>query len=386
MTPVIGARAAWSLNQWDRMDLFLAQLPAENIDGSFMRAILSIHTENYADTAMYIEQTRKQLDTIMTSLLTESYSRAYVPFIMVQQCSELEEIVEYKLLLKQCMSENSNDIDINNSANTASNSTAANSNNNAVSETIPRSPGHPGSASNANNNSSSGDRFSPSPMGRTPSPVPPQNTTGSSSASSANLTTNATLQQRKVFLTEKWRRRINGCSSYGRAAIPFWKYLLNGRRMILSETEDIDTWLDFVSLCRNGGNRELAERVLMNSSLANVHSQLHGHHSHFRSINTDSGGGLGNSSSVIRTQGLAPASSTSATATNENIIMDRRIRFAMLKQQWAVGDRQSALIGLEALIRQTTLTNTTSSVDTSYLSCLLKLGECLKQLCCLYVF
>ena len=24
---VIGARAAWSLNQWDRMDLFLSQLP-----------------------------------------------------------------------------------------------------------------------------------------------------------------------------------------------------------------------------------------------------------------------------------------------------------------------------------------------------------------------
>lgn len=25
--------------------------------------------------------------------------------------------------------------------------------------------------------------------------------------------------------------------------------------MVLSEHEDLDTWLDFVSLCRNGGNR-----------------------------------------------------------------------------------------------------------------------------------
>jgi len=198
------------------------------------------------------------------------------------------------------------------------------------------------------------------------------------------------MAQRKAFLTEKWKRRINGCSSYGRAAIPFWKYLLNGRRMILSETEDVDTWLDFVSLCRNGGNRELAERVLMQSQAAAVHSQLHGHHSHFRSINSGtsasggSGGGSGvsvvnsasenvNSSSVIRTSGLAPATTT--TATESSIIMDRRIRFAMLKQQWAVGDRNNALIGLEALIRQTTLTTTNTSVDASYLSCLLKLGE-----------
>ena len=37
----------------------------------------------------------------MTALLAESYSRAYVSFVMTQQLSELEEIIEYKLLLKQ---------------------------------------------------------------------------------------------------------------------------------------------------------------------------------------------------------------------------------------------------------------------------------------------
>ncbi len=31
---VIGARAAWSLNQWDRMDLFLSQLPGKCTCGS----------------------------------------------------------------------------------------------------------------------------------------------------------------------------------------------------------------------------------------------------------------------------------------------------------------------------------------------------------------
>ena len=48
----------------------------------------------------------------------------------------------------------------------------------------------------------------------------------------------------------------------GRAAIPVWKYLLNGRRMILNEREDFDSWLEFATLCRHGGNNALAERVL----------------------------------------------------------------------------------------------------------------------------
>ena len=76
------------------------------------------------------------------------------------------------------------------------------------------------------------------------------------------LTLRAEVAKRKILLTEKWRRRIRGCCSSGRAAIPVWKYLLNGRRMVLSEREDLDTWLEFASLCRNGGNTALAERVL----------------------------------------------------------------------------------------------------------------------------
>ncbi|KAJ1444134.1 hypothetical protein B484DRAFT_388961, partial [Ochromonadaceae sp. CCMP2298] len=55
---VIGARAAWSLNEWERMELFVEQLPANNVDGSFMQAVLAVHRENYADSRRYIEQTR----------------------------------------------------------------------------------------------------------------------------------------------------------------------------------------------------------------------------------------------------------------------------------------------------------------------------------------
>lgn len=36
---VIGARAAWSLNEWGLMDSFVSQLPPDNIDACFMRAV-----------------------------------------------------------------------------------------------------------------------------------------------------------------------------------------------------------------------------------------------------------------------------------------------------------------------------------------------------------
>ena len=98
---VIGARAAWSLSLWSEMETFTSKLPSDSVDANFMKAVLAVHAENYADSEKYIVQTRKQLDKTMTSLLAESYSRSYVPFVMLQQCSELEEIIEFKVLSKQ---------------------------------------------------------------------------------------------------------------------------------------------------------------------------------------------------------------------------------------------------------------------------------------------
>ena len=132
------------------------------------------------------------------------------------------------------------------------------------------------------------------------------------------LTLRAEVAKRKILLTEKWRRRIRGCCSSGRAAIPVWKYLLNGRRMVLSEREDLDTWLEFASLCRNGGNTALAERVLNMAQ-------------RFATSGTGGGG-------VPQSPGGAGAGSSSVNDNDAS--MERRIKFALLKQQWAVNDRK----------------------------------------------
>ena len=90
---VIGARAAWSLNNWQEMDSLVSQLPADNVDASFLRAVLAVRNDDFQAAADYVDNTRKHLDDSITALLAESYSRAYVPLVMLQQLSELEEIM-----------------------------------------------------------------------------------------------------------------------------------------------------------------------------------------------------------------------------------------------------------------------------------------------------
>merc|ERR1712087_753160 len=65
-------------------------------DGSFYRAILEVHAGNYEDGMVFIDKTREALDTELTALVGESYSRAYSLCVRAQQLVELEEILEVK--------------------------------------------------------------------------------------------------------------------------------------------------------------------------------------------------------------------------------------------------------------------------------------------------
>ena len=197
---VIGARSAWSLSLWDLMDTFVSQLPSDNIDASFMNAILSVHSENYSESARYIEQTRKQLDQSITSLLAESYGRAYVPLIMVQQCAELEEIIEYKKLLKNAglgeQPQHLSDQTVNTSSEFP-----------IRTNSIPCSPHRLNSISKL--------QTSVSVDVTTSTSASDHNNIDPSNISPAKQALIEEVNKRKTFLTEKWRKRIRGCCSSG---------------------------------------------------------------------------------------------------------------------------------------------------------------------------
>lgn len=218
---IIGARAAWSLNQWNVMGSFVSQLPNNNIDACFMRAILAVHHEKYVEAAHFIEQTRKYLDSSISALLAESYGRAYSPLNMVQQCAELEEIIEYKMFLKEKGLSDTNCMNYDGGMNDCGESTRSYSHANLgmTYQSIPICPRRIRSIGmNSFSDCNSSVVSSLSGMTTRTSPGVGDETEEQSPFYFAQQE----AKFRMGLLVEKWRERIKGCSS-GRLAIPYWK-------------------------------------------------------------------------------------------------------------------------------------------------------------------
>ncbi|EFA77745.1 protein kinase [Heterostelium album PN500] len=92
----LASAASWNLSSWESMDEYVKAMSQDTIEGSFYRAILEVHKDNYDNAQKHIEHARSLVDTELSALLGESYNRAYKMVIRLQQLSELEEIIEYK--------------------------------------------------------------------------------------------------------------------------------------------------------------------------------------------------------------------------------------------------------------------------------------------------
>ncbi|GAM22047.1 hypothetical protein SAMD00019534_052220 [Acytostelium subglobosum LB1] len=92
----LASAAAWNLASWESMDEYAKAMSQETIEGSFYRAILEVHKDNFTNAQHHIERARSLVDTEITALIGESYNRAYKMVVRLQQLSELEEIIEYK--------------------------------------------------------------------------------------------------------------------------------------------------------------------------------------------------------------------------------------------------------------------------------------------------
>ena len=96
MIAPLAAAAAWGINSWELMDNYLGAMKANSPDRSFFGAIASLHQNSFSEALQHIERARDGLDTELTALLGESYTRAYGVAVRVQMLAELEEIITYK--------------------------------------------------------------------------------------------------------------------------------------------------------------------------------------------------------------------------------------------------------------------------------------------------
>lgn len=92
----LAATASWGLAKFADMDAYLSVMKEQSPDRAFFASILNIHNNRFEIAAEEISKARKGLDTELSSLLGESYQRAYLPMIRVQMLAELEEIIQYK--------------------------------------------------------------------------------------------------------------------------------------------------------------------------------------------------------------------------------------------------------------------------------------------------
>lgn len=94
----LAAVAAWGLQDWEGMQEYVRCIPENTQDGSFYRAVLAVHYGNFETAQKLIDETRDLLDTELTSMAGESYERAYGAMVCVQMLTELEEVIQYKLI------------------------------------------------------------------------------------------------------------------------------------------------------------------------------------------------------------------------------------------------------------------------------------------------
>ena len=92
----LATTAAWGLGKWDSMDTYLQSMKRQSPDRSFFGAILALHRNQFREALACIEQAREGLDTELSALVSESYTRAYTVIVRVQMLAELEEIIIYK--------------------------------------------------------------------------------------------------------------------------------------------------------------------------------------------------------------------------------------------------------------------------------------------------
>lgn len=73
----LAAASAWGLQDWPHLQQYVQALKPDSADTLFFQTILSINSGQMIQARQLIDKTRDIIDTELTALLSESYSRAY---------------------------------------------------------------------------------------------------------------------------------------------------------------------------------------------------------------------------------------------------------------------------------------------------------------------
>eukprot|EP01127_Copromyxa_protea_P021217 TRINITY_DN7249_c0_g1_i1.p1 TRINITY_DN7249_c0_g1~~TRINITY_DN7249_c0_g1_i1.p1 ORF type:complete len:2507 (+),score=519.55 TRINITY_DN7249_c0_g1_i1:98-7618(+) len=95
MITLFQLKACLNLGKLDALRTHISNLDEKSFDSSFFQAVTCIHEGNYASAQTAIDKARGIAAGQLTTLVGESYNRAYDVIVSVQQLRELEEIIEF---------------------------------------------------------------------------------------------------------------------------------------------------------------------------------------------------------------------------------------------------------------------------------------------------
>ncbi len=102
--------SSWLMSDWDRFSHLVKAMEGSSVEKSFFHAVLAVHERDFERCELHVDMAQSLLENQFTSLLMESYNRAYSRMVTIQQLTELEEIVEY-LKAVEFQNQNQNHID-----------------------------------------------------------------------------------------------------------------------------------------------------------------------------------------------------------------------------------------------------------------------------------
>lgn len=94
----MAVNATWGMNKWDEMIEYASYIQSDSFEYAFYEAVIKVHQEKFQEAQFFIDKSRELIDTELTTMAAESYQRAYPAMVQIQMMSELEEVIQYKLV------------------------------------------------------------------------------------------------------------------------------------------------------------------------------------------------------------------------------------------------------------------------------------------------
>ena len=94
----LGVKACWALQNWDEMNTYISALPSTSLKQTYYKAAYSLHRKENFNAMRLIQECRDLVDNDLTTLVKESYSRAYGTLVELKHFSEMEEVISYNFL------------------------------------------------------------------------------------------------------------------------------------------------------------------------------------------------------------------------------------------------------------------------------------------------